>query len=257
MPQYVKMLKDYVAPPGSTMRDFPVTVDLMEVESSESVDYIRVVRPGSDGDEHWVLLRGEEAHGPPDDWESCDAPTTGEVQSPPAKQLEALLASRKTEAVDLRPAGEPSQGVPESATTPETQFTCNPDGKTFSCSRCLAAELEPGRACAHWDGHKCADCPGVPELDAGRKFDGTKPQYTLLPVGPLLAVVEVLTYGAAKYSPDNWKHVPDGRRRYLDATFRHIEAWRGGEQFDDESGMHHLAHAICCLFFLMAGFDDD
>jgi hypothetical protein len=84
----------------------------------------------------------------------------------------------------------------------------------------------------------------------GRKFDGDKLQYGLLPPLALKAMVEILTFGAKKYEPDNWKHVPDSKRRYFDAMQRHLWAWKEGEQNDPESGKNHLAHALCCLTFL-------
>ena len=32
---------------------------------------------------------------------------------------------------------------------------------------------------------------------------------------------------------------------------RHLWAWKEGEQVDSESGKNHLAHAMCCLFFML------
>lgn len=87
--------------------------------------------------------------------------------------------------------------------------------------------------------------------EVGKKFDGGKPKYSLLPVYPLLEVVRVLTFGAAKYGDDNWMIVPNAKQRYTDAAMRHLEAWRAGHITDDESGYHHLAHAMCCLLFLI------
>jgi hypothetical protein len=84
----------------------------------------------------------------------------------------------------------------------------------------------------------------------GRKFDGGKLQYGLLPPLALKATVEILTFGAEKYEPDNWKFVPDSKRRYFDAMQRHLWAWKEGEQDDPETGKNHLAHAMCCLMFL-------
>lgn len=84
----------------------------------------------------------------------------------------------------------------------------------------------------------------------GRKFDGNKLEYGLLPPFALEETVKVLTFGAQKYERDNWKRVPDSKRRYFDALQRHVWAWKQGEQFDPESGFHHLAHAMCCLMFL-------
>ena len=84
----------------------------------------------------------------------------------------------------------------------------------------------------------------------GRKFDGGKLQYGLLPSHALKAIVEILTFGADKYEPNNWVYVPDAERRYFDAAQRHLWAWKEGEQNDPESGKNHLAHALCCLMFL-------
>jgi len=85
----------------------------------------------------------------------------------------------------------------------------------------------------------------------GRKDDTGKPRWDLLPWAEVEQVVEVLTVGAVKYEDDNWKYVPHPRRRYFAACIRHILAWWHGEKLDPETGLHHLAHAVCCLLFLM------
>lgn len=87
--------------------------------------------------------------------------------------------------------------------------------------------------------------------DEGQKFDTDKPLMSLLPPNTQLAVARVLTFGARKYAPDNWRQVPDLQRRYLDAALRHINAVQCGETDDVESGEHHYAHAICCLMFML------
>lgn len=86
----------------------------------------------------------------------------------------------------------------------------------------------------------------------GVKHDSHKLRMSLIPNSTLAEVVKVLEFGAEKYSPDNWKHVDDARTRYFDAAQRHIMTWWDNDnQTDPESGRHHLAHAICCLLFLM------
>lgn len=85
----------------------------------------------------------------------------------------------------------------------------------------------------------------------GTKLDHGKPMPRLLPPRSLLAIADVLTFGAAKYAVDNWKWVEDAHERYTDALFRHLYAWQDGERNDPESGLHHLAHAGCCLLFLL------
>ena len=85
----------------------------------------------------------------------------------------------------------------------------------------------------------------------GVKYDSGKPEYSLMPKGALHETVKVLTYGAKKYSPDNWKRVPELQKRYFDALQRHIYAYQSGENIDPESGLHHLAHASCCINFML------
>lgn len=85
----------------------------------------------------------------------------------------------------------------------------------------------------------------------GKKFDQGKRRKSLIPPGVLNEVMDVLEAGALKYSKDNWKNVEDPLTRYYDACDRHIESWWGGEVADPETGKSHLAHAICCLLFLL------
>ena len=82
------------------------------------------------------------------------------------------------------------------------------------------------------------------------KFDTSKLRYDLIPTSTTKALAQVLTYGAKKYKPNNWQNVDD-IDRYVAALFRHIEAWRDGEKLDKESGLHHLAHALTNVAFLL------
>jgi hypothetical protein len=85
----------------------------------------------------------------------------------------------------------------------------------------------------------------------GVKYDEDKLQWSLLPFRALKEVVAVLGFGAKKYAPDNWQRVPDASTRYVDAAFRHLTDWQLKERLDGETGKSHLAHAICCLLFLL------
>ncbi len=91
----------------------------------------------------------------------------------------------------------------------------------------------------------------IRERGDGAKVDGGKDRWDLLPVSPLRAIVKVLTRGAAKYAPNNWQKVPEARERYYAAALRHLTAWWEGERSDPEWGLPHLAHAGCCLLFLL------
>ena len=93
---------------------------------------------------------------------------------------------------------------------------------------------------------------------SGVKYDTGKPRFSLLPWSAVRAVVDVLEYGARKYSVDNWQRVPDARQRYVDAALRHTIALADGEKRDTGeggSGLYHAAHAVCCLMFVI-WFDD-
>ena len=94
------------------------------------------------------------------------------------------------------------------------------------------------------------------EVD-GLKFDKDKPEWCLLPFKSVEKIVDVLTFGARKYSPENWRKVPDAPRRYFSALHRHLASWHAGDKTDDESGLSHLAHAGCCLLFLMELTEND
>ncbi len=86
---------------------------------------------------------------------------------------------------------------------------------------------------------------------SGDKFDDGKLNYALMPWKPVDEIVRVLMFGAKKYGDNDWKQVIDARRRYLSAAYRHINAYAEGEINDSESGFKHLAHAMCCLIFIL------
>ena len=85
----------------------------------------------------------------------------------------------------------------------------------------------------------------------GKKNDQGKPRWDLIhPLG-MTEYIKVMTFGAQKYADDNWRTVEGARRRYFASAMRHLIAWWSGEQYDQESGLHHLAHAICSIAILM------
>ena len=89
------------------------------------------------------------------------------------------------------------------------------------------------------------------ESRAGKKDDSGKLMYNLIPVSAIEGLAQVLTMGAKKYTPNGWKTVPDATERYYSALFRHLLAWRNGEEIDPESGLHHLKHVLTNVAFLL------
>ena len=84
------------------------------------------------------------------------------------------------------------------------------------------------------------------------KFDQLqeKPPISMIPRSALEAEAAVLAFGAKKYERNNWKKGMEWTR-LIDSAMRHLLAFNDGETLDPESGLSHLAHAKCCLSFLI------
>lgn len=84
----------------------------------------------------------------------------------------------------------------------------------------------------------------------GIKHDQEKPDMSLLSSIALLKVAQVMTFGKTKYSANNWRGGFQWTRP-LAASLRHIFSYLGGQDKDPETGVSHLAHAVCCLMFVL------
>lgn len=82
------------------------------------------------------------------------------------------------------------------------------------------------------------------------KYDGGKPRVDLVAPDFILAIADVLRFGAAKYKAWSWANGKEWSRDY-GAILRHLMAWYAGEDTDPESGLSHLAHAATDLMFLL------
>lgn len=96
---------------------------------------------------------------------------------------------------------------------------------------------------------------------SGRKDDQGKLPYHLLPSDAVEEILRVLDFGAKKYAPRNWENGMAWSRPFS-ALMRHMWAWWRGEKADPETGISHLAHAGCCILFLLSyeirkGGEDD
>lgn len=91
--------------------------------------------------------------------------------------------------------------------------------------------------------------------DDGNKFtkhDSGKLDYSLVSDKDLAGMVRVLMYGANKYKRDNWKTCSSKEdiNRIYSAMRRHLAEYQEGNFIDEESGLPHIDHALCNLFFL-------
>lgn len=105
-----------------------------------------------------------------------------------------------------------------------------------------------------------ADPNGIDAHAPGAKLDAGKVEFDLIQVDmarALRQVARVATYGAKKYSRGGWLEVPEGRRRYTNALYRHLNAEATGELHDPDTQLEHAAHtawnALARLELLLRG----
>lgn len=84
----------------------------------------------------------------------------------------------------------------------------------------------------------------------GRKDDDGKLRFDLLPPDGIRELVAVYTFGAKLYGDRNWEQGIN-YSRLLAAAKRHINAYEHHLTFDEESNLHHLAHAVWELMSIM------
>lgn len=88
------------------------------------------------------------------------------------------------------------------------------------------------------------------EKGSGARRNGGKVMFHQIPMHLLAGVARVLMGGMQKYKPLNWAKGMDWSNCF-DCTLRHVfKWWYAREDNDQESGEHHLDHAICNLLFL-------
>jgi len=85
----------------------------------------------------------------------------------------------------------------------------------------------------------------------GLKHDQDKLRWDLLPSEAIEDVIEIMMFGATKYGDYNWTNGIN-YNRIFSACMRHMWAWWRSEDLDSESGKNHLAHAMCCIMFLLS-----
>jgi hypothetical protein len=84
----------------------------------------------------------------------------------------------------------------------------------------------------------------------GLKYDAKKVRMELLDPYAIEQLAAVLTFGAEKYAAHNWR-LGIRKGRLLAALMRHVFAYLRGEDKDAETGLSHIAHAMCCCMFIL------
>ena len=77
------------------------------------------------------------------------------------------------------------------------------------------------------------------------------PNLSVIPSAAIVHLGRAMQNGSDKYGRMNWREHPVKASIYVDACVRHLMAWNDGEEDAEDSGVHHLGHAMACLGILL------
>lgn len=83
------------------------------------------------------------------------------------------------------------------------------------------------------------------------QFGAVKPGTYYTPPYPLYEYSLAHMQGALKYGHYNWRNDPVSISTYIDAAKRHIDLYVAGQKNASDTGIHNLAHAMCCMSIIM------
>lgn len=87
-------------------------------------------------------------------------------------------------------------------------------------------------------------------MDTAKHFDDGKPDLSLIPFVAEVAMAQAFMYGSKKYGRYNYCKGHDLSQLIASAK-RHISKFYAGEDVDNESGIHHLGHAMVNLAMIL------
>lgn len=87
------------------------------------------------------------------------------------------------------------------------------------------------------------------EKGSGARYNTGKPDLSLIPLCTLEDEARVWEYGAKKYARGNWQKGMSWNA-VLACALRHLAKFQAGEDNDEETGLPHIAHAMCNLRML-------
>jgi hypothetical protein len=97
----------------------------------------------------------------------------------------------------------------------------------------------------------CTPAPGYPDDNPKTILGTAKPSISSVPPVAMFVMGQAMRDGKAKYGPMNWREKRVTSSVYFDAAMRHLLAWWDGEEEAQDSGVHHLGHAMACLAILV------
>ncbi len=90
-----------------------------------------------------------------------------------------------------------------------------------------------------------------PDNNPKTSVGATKVPLHLVPPSATHYLAEAFENGAGKYGPFNWREHEISVTVYYAALKRHVDAFYDGEDFAEDSGVHHIAHAMACCAMLL------
>jgi len=84
----------------------------------------------------------------------------------------------------------------------------------------------------------------------GKRYNKDKVRIDLIPPEPLNEVAKVFTVGANKYGDYNWMKGMNWST-VIASLERHLNAFKTGQDYDEETGLYHMAHLVANGMFLL------
>lgn len=91
---------------------------------------------------------------------------------------------------------------------------------------------------------------GYPDNNPKTAVGSKKLDLSLVPESAIIGLAAAMQNGASKYGPYNWREKTISSMVYVAACKRHLAAWVDGEDYAEDSGVHHIDHAMACLALL-------
>lgn len=92
---------------------------------------------------------------------------------------------------------------------------------------------------------------GYPDDNPKTVLGTAKPSIAPIPPAAIIHLGRAMSDGRRKYGLMNWREKRVSSSVYYDAAMRHLMSWWDGEQVAEDSGVHHLAHAMACMAILL------
>lgn len=118
-------------------------------------------------------------------------------------------------------------------------------------------EVSPCLRCSHvpdmWEPRATHTfkTPSAPDDNPKTAFGLKKPAMSSVPPTALIHLSRAMSDGRKKYGHMNWREKKVSSTIYYDAAMRHLMAWFDGEETAEDSGVHHLGHAMACLAIIL------